>query len=88
MPYFFMCSCQPGCCGHSGAASDDPREKLLALMKLLTKQSLGQYDVAIRAWATQDSKLHRQCPMISISLGMAPQNYYVARKRFEHIRPG
>jgi hypothetical protein len=37
--------------------SDDPQEKLLALMKILTEQNLSRYDVAIRAWAAQDEEI-------------------------------
>jgi len=37
--------------------SDDPKERLLGLMTILTEQNLGQYDVAIRAWAAQDAEI-------------------------------
>ncbi len=38
-------------------SSDDPKEQLLALMTILTEQDLARYDVAVRAWAAQDSEI-------------------------------
>ena len=37
--------------------SDDPQKQLLALMTILTEQDLARYDVAVRAWAAQDTDL-------------------------------
>ena len=54
-------------------ASDGPQEKLLALMTILTKQNLARYDVAIRAWAAQDT-------------GMAAAVSKVDRRRLEVVR--
>ena len=51
----------------------EPREQLLELMKVLTEENLGRYDVAVRAWATHDNKVAKAVRKVD-------------RQRFETVR--
>jgi len=51
----------------------EPREQLLELMKVLTEENLGRYDIAVRAWATHDNKVAKAVRKVD-------------RQRFETVR--